>query len=55
MEKTQSKPEQRKEKDREEVAKMLYRTLSVNHPHVTIEDCYQLYDEMIASVKNKSR
>lgn len=50
-----SKSEQREEKDRKEVANMLYRTLSTNHPHVTLEDCYQLYDEMITSIKNKPR
>jgi len=32
---------------REEGAKELHQTLSVKHPSITIEECYDLYDQMI--------
>jgi hypothetical protein len=34
------------DKLREEGAKALYESLKKNHPHTTLEDCYQIYDKM---------
>jgi deoxyribodipyrimidine photolyase-like uncharacterized protein len=34
------------DKIREEGVKVLYESLKKNHPHTTLEDCYQIYDKM---------
>jgi hypothetical protein len=34
------------DKLREKGAKALHESLQKNHPHTTLEDCYQIYDKM---------
>lgn len=50
--KTLTKEEEKHNRD--EAAKLFYRTLSVNHPHVTLEKCYQLYDQIIEDKKRSN-
>ena len=55
VEMTKSELTEEEKKNREEAAQLFYRTLSINHPHVTLDMCYEIYDKIIEENKKEKK